>query len=89
MRPGKQSGKKDEAFGCGEKPKRLIDVCAQDRGQVSARDPHQHQAAKGIEFFYSLWHGLPAITCFETAQCLRCTPANHGTLCIAWPSDLA
>ena len=23
---------------------------------MSARDPHQHQAAKGIEFFYSTWH---------------------------------
>jgi hypothetical protein len=47
----KQSGKKDEPFGCREKSKRLINICAQDRRQMSACDPHQHQAAKGIEFF--------------------------------------
>src|SRR6267154_5373356 len=85
----KQSGKEDEAFGCGEKTQRLIDVGAQDRRQMSAGDPDQHQAAKGIEFFYSVWHRLPVITCLQPGHRLRCTSANHGTLRIAWPSDLA
>jgi hypothetical protein len=38
---------------------------------MSAGDPHQHQAAKGIEFFYSTLHQFPVITCSQTGQRLR------------------
>ena len=42
-----------------KKTERLIDICTQNCGQMRARDPHQHQAAKGIEFFNSILHRFP------------------------------
>ena len=54
---GKERGQKDESFRSGNEPKRLVDVGAEDRGQVCKSDPHQHQSAESIEFVKSA-HGF-------------------------------